>query len=94
MSFYQYFLPRIYPCYQSIMHIFHSISDASKWYDIDYHNYVGIYVMVALPNTPFGDDAYLKKYGVKIRQTPPAFYHHEHPPDQLLEDLEVFIGHV
>ena len=61
--------------------------------DIDYHNYVGIYVMVALPNTPFGDDAYLKKYGVKIRQTPPAFYHHEHPPEQLMEDLNnVVVG--
>ena len=49
--------------------------------------------MVALPNTPFGDDAYLKKYGVKIRQTPPAFYHHEHPPEQLMEDLNnVVVG--
>ena len=61
--------------------------------DIDYHNYVGIYVMVALPNTPFGDPAYLEKYGVQIRETSPAFFHHEHPPDQLLHDVNnVVVG--
>ena len=61
--------------------------------DIDYHNYVAIYVMVALPNTPFGDPKYLEKYGVKIMQTSPAFYHHEHPPEELLKDLNnVVVG--
>ena len=61
--------------------------------DVNYHNYIGIYVMVALPNTPFGDPEYLKKYGVQIKQTSPAFFHHEHPPDQLLEDVnDVVVG--
>lgn len=61
--------------------------------DIDYHNYIGIYVMVALPNTPFGDPEYLEKYGVKIKQTSPAFFHHEHPAEKLLEDVNnVVVG--
>ena len=34
--------------------------------DMNYHNYIGIYFMVALPNTPFGDPEYLKKYGIKM----------------------------
>ena len=61
--------------------------------DIDYHNYIGIYVMVALPNTPFGDPEYLDKYGIKIMQTSPAFFHHEHPPEKLMEDVnDVVVG--
>jgi len=61
--------------------------------DIDYHNYIGIYVMVALPNTPFGDPEYLKKYDVEIKQTSPAFFHHEHPPEKLLKDVNnVVVG--
>ena len=61
--------------------------------EINYHNYIGIYVMVALPNTPFGDPEYLKKYGVKIMQTSPAFFHHEHPPKELLKDVNnVVVG--
>ena len=61
--------------------------------DIDYHNYIGIYVMVALPNTPFGDPEYLKKYNVQIKQTSPAFFHHVNPPDQLLEEVnDVVVG--
>ena len=61
--------------------------------EIDYHNYIGIYVMVALPNTPFGDPEYIEKYGVKIVQTSPAFFHHEHPPEELLKDVnDVVVG--
>ena len=59
--------------------------------DIDYHNYIGIYVMVALPNTPFGDPEYCRKYNVQIRQTSPAFYHHEHPPEELLKDTNYVV---
>ena len=54
--------------------------------DIGYHNYIGIYTMVALPNTPFGDPEYLKKYGIKIVKTAPCFFHHEHPPEKLMAD--------
>jgi radical SAM superfamily enzyme YgiQ (UPF0313 family) len=61
--------------------------------EIDYHNYIGIYVMVALPNTPFGDPEYLKQYGVKIMQTSPAFFHHDHPPEELMKDVnDVVVG--
>ena len=61
--------------------------------EIDYHNYIGIYVMVALPNTPFGDPEYLKKYGIEIKQTSPAFFHHDHPPEKLLNDVNnVVVG--
>ena len=61
--------------------------------EINYHNYIGIYVMVALPNTPFGDPEYIKKHGVKIMQTSPAFYHHEHPPEELMKDVnDVVVG--
>ena len=42
--------------------------------------------MVALPNTPFGDPEYLKKYGVKIVKTASCFFHHEHPPEKLMQD--------
>jgi len=54
--------------------------------DIEYHNYIEIYTMVALPNTPFGDPEYLKKYGIKIVKTAPCFFHHEHPPEKLMAD--------
>ena len=61
--------------------------------EIDYHNYIGIYVMVALPNTPFGDPEYIKKYGIEIKQTSPAFFHHDHPPEKLLNDVNnVVVG--
>ena len=61
--------------------------------DIGYHNYIGIYFMVALPNTPFGDPEYLKKYGIKIVQTAPCFFHHDHPPEKLMEDTnDIIVG--
>jgi hypothetical protein len=61
--------------------------------DIGYHNYIGIYTMVALPNTPFGDPEYLKKYGIKIAKTAPCFFHHEHPPEKLMQDTNnVVVG--
>ena len=43
--------------------------------ELGQHNYIGIYQLTALPNTPFGDPEYLKKYGVKIVDTYPAFSH-------------------
>jgi radical SAM superfamily enzyme YgiQ (UPF0313 family) len=39
------------------------------------HNYIGIYPLTALPNTPFGDPAYIEKYGLEIVDTYPAFSH-------------------
>ena len=61
--------------------------------DIDYHNYIGIYVMVALPNTPFGDPDYIKKYGILIKKTSPAYFHHEHSSKKLMKDVnDVVVG--
>lgn len=39
------------------------------------HNYIGIYPLTALPNTPFGDPKYIDQYGLKIIETYPAFSH-------------------
>jgi len=61
--------------------------------DIGYHNYIGIYFMVALPNTPFGDPKYLKKYGINIVKTAPCFFHHDHPSEKLMEDTnDIVVG--
>ena len=30
--------------------------------ELGQHNYIGIYPLTALPNTPFGTDEYIKKY--------------------------------
>ena len=43
--------------------------------ELGQHNYIGIYPLTALPNTPFGDLKYIKKYGLKIINTFPAFSH-------------------
>ena len=60
--------------------------------DYNYHNYIGIYFMVALPNTPFGDPEYLKKYGIQLAETAPCFFHHEHP-EKLMEDTnQIVVG--
>ena len=49
--------------------------------------------MVALPNTPFGDPNYLKKHNVHIKQTSPAFFHHDLSTKELLEDVNnVVVG--
>ena len=43
--------------------------------ELGQHNYIGIYTLTALPNTPFGDPEYIKKYGLEIIETYPAFSH-------------------
>lgn len=60
--------------------------------DVQYHNYIGIYIMVALPNTPFGDPKYRDQYGVVLKKTSPAFFHHEHPPEKLLKDTNDLVA--
>jgi radical SAM superfamily enzyme YgiQ (UPF0313 family) len=45
--------------------------------DLGYNDYVDIHPMTALPNTPFFDQEYIKKYEIDIVETTPAFYHHE-----------------
>ena len=43
--------------------------------ELEQHNYIGIYALTSLPNTPFGDKKYLEKYGLETRETYPAFSH-------------------
>ncbi len=51
------------------------IEGISKVIELGQHNYIGIYALTALPNTPFGDPEYIKRYGIKIIDTYPAFSH-------------------
>ena len=46
-----------------------------KVIELGQHNYIGIYPLTALPNTPFGDPSYINQYGLKIIDTYPAFSH-------------------
>lgn len=39
------------------------------------HNYIGVYPLSILPNTPFGDPEYTKKYGIKYKTTKALYYH-------------------
>ena len=39
------------------------------------HNYVGLYPLSILPNTPFGDPEYIEKYGIKYTKTKALHYH-------------------
>lgn len=43
--------------------------------ELGQHNYIGIYPLTALPNTPYGDKKYLEQYGLNIVPTYPAFSH-------------------
>jgi putative methyltransferase len=55
--------------------------------DLEYHDYIGVYPMTALPNTPFFDPEYIKKYDIDIIETTPAFFHHDYP-DKLKSETE------
>jgi hypothetical protein len=39
------------------------------------HNYLGIYPLSILPNTPFGDPEYIEKYKIKYTKTKALYYH-------------------
>lgn len=54
--------------------------------ELNYHHYIGIYNLVSLPNTPFGDPEYCKKYEIKTSKTLPAFVHHNNADVMLQED--------
>ena len=51
------------------------IDGVCKVMELGQHNYIGIYPLTALPNTPFGDPEYIKRYNLKIIETYPAFSH-------------------
>lgn len=46
-----------------------------KVMELEQHNYIGIYPLTALPNTPLNEKKYIKKYKLKIVNTFPAFSH-------------------
>ena len=50
------------------------IDGVCKVMELGQHNYIG-HPLTALPNTPFGDPKYIKKYNLKIIDTYPAFSH-------------------
>ena len=51
------------------------IDGISKVIELGQHNYIGIYPLTALPNTPFGEKEYIEKYDLNIIETYPAFSH-------------------
>jgi len=57
--------------------------------DMEFHDYVGVYPMTALPNTPFFEPSYIKEYGIDIVETTPAFFHHDYP--EMLKDEKEFM---
>tara|TARA_Y100001973_G_C5207196_1_gene342453 strand:- start:2010 stop:3932 length:1923 start_codon:yes stop_codon:yes gene_type:complete len=58
--------------------------------DMEFHDYVGVYPMTALPNTPFFEPNYIKEYGIDIVETTPAFFHHDYP-DMLMDEKEYMV---
>jgi len=55
--------------------------------EMEFHDYVGVYPMTALPNTPFFEPSYVKEYEIDIVETTPAFFHHDYP-DMLRDEKE------
>ena len=56
------------------------------------HNYIGIYPLTALPNTPFGEKEYIEKYGLNIIDTYPAFSHVDISDDNEFEREHMVVG--
>ena len=56
--------------------------------DLNYKNYIGMYVLSALPNTKFNDKHYIKEHKIKCVDTCPVFYHHTNPTDILQQETE------
>lgn len=51
------------------------VEGVCKIIEIGQHGYIGINDLIALPNTPFGDPEYRKKWGIKLVETLPSFVH-------------------
>ncbi len=54
--------------------------------EVGYNEFINIYNLVVLPNTPFGDPEYLQKYNITIAQTAPVFVHHQQPTEKIMEE--------
>ena len=51
------------------------VEGVCKIIELGQHGYIGINDLIALPNTPFGDRKYRKKWGIKLVETLPSFVH-------------------
>ena len=61
--------------------------------EIGEHNHVGMYVLVSLRNTPFGDKEYIKKYKIKSKRILAPIARWVEPPDGIMETADLVIGH-
>ena len=68
------------------------IEGVCKIMELGQHNYIGIYPLTALPNTPFGEKDYIKKYGLKLKNTYPAFSHIDVSDQNSFEREKMVVG--
>ncbi|MAH50852.1 hypothetical protein CMI37_33860 [Candidatus Pacearchaeota archaeon] len=61
--------------------------------DLEYYDYIGVYPMTVLPNTPFAEPEYVKEYGIDVTETLPAFFHHDYPQGMKDETSLMVVGH-
>lgn len=63
-----------------------------KTIELGQHNYIGIYSLTALPNTPFGDPEYIKEYGLKVLNTYTAFNHYDITDENEFEREDMIVA--
>ena len=68
------------------------IDGVCRTIELGQHNYIGIYSLTALPNTPFGDPEYIKEYGLKILNTYTAFNHYDITQENEFERENMIVG--
>ena len=61
--------------------------------DLEYYDYIGVYPMTVLPNTPFAEPEYVKEYGIDAVETLPAFFQHDYPQGMKDETSLMVVGH-
>jgi len=64
-----------------------------KILELGEHNYVGMYVLSALRNTPFGDKNYIKKHGIKTKRILAPIARWVEPSDKIYEEVDLVIEH-
>lgn len=60
--------------------------------ELEQHNYIGIYSLTSLPNTPFGSKEYREQYGLKVIETYTAFQHLDLTKHNEFEREEMVVG--
>ena len=60
--------------------------------ELGQHNYIGIYSLTALPNTPFGDPDYIAEYGLNVINTYTAFNHYDISEQNTFEREDMIAG--